>query len=146
MFKQSLYITVVAFISLSVNSMPLLANTFIDNSNGTVTDTATGLIWQQQDDNVTRSRSAAISYCKSLNLAGKQEWRLPRFNELKTLAHYQDADIADDEKLFPNTKPSFYWSASRRTTNSSAVWNKVLSFGDTGSSAKSNNYVRCVAN
>ena len=41
----------------------------VDNSDGTVTDTATGLMWQQETAG-SRTWEAALSYCENLSLAG----------------------------------------------------------------------------
>jgi len=37
---------------------------YTDNSDGTVTDNVTSLMWQKEDDNTTRIWEAAISYCE----------------------------------------------------------------------------------
>lgn len=43
---------------------------YVDNGDGTVTDTATGLMWQQQDDGSSRNWSSALTYAEGLTLAG----------------------------------------------------------------------------
>ena len=69
---QSVYLRIAVVLGFSLSlgiSSSLLANTrantFIDNGNGSVTDTTTGLTWQQQDDNVLRTHANAISYCQT---------------------------------------------------------------------------------
>ena len=65
------------------------ANQFQDNGDGTVTDLATGLMWQQTDDGVARNWEDALSYAENLSLAGHGDWRLPDAHELQSIVDYQ---------------------------------------------------------
>ncbi|MDH3998344.1 MAG: DUF1566 domain-containing protein [Desulfuromonadales bacterium] len=94
---------------------PVFAEPYIDNADVTVTDQATGLIWQQSDDGVTRRWQDALDYCSALTLTGKSDWRLPTIKELFS--------IVDVTRTNPATNPIFavsdaangeYWSS---TTN-----------------------------
>jgi hypothetical protein len=120
-------------------------NTFIDNGNGSVADTATGLTWQKQDDNVTRSHSDAISYCNGLILAGNSNWRLPSIKELITIVDYRSNDPAINGDVFPNTNSAFYWSVSSRANSLDSAWDIDFNFGSSFSANKSDQlFVRCV--
>ncbi|MGK5092169.1 hypothetical protein WDW89_09200, partial [Deltaproteobacteria bacterium TL4] len=44
------------------------APSYTDNSNSTITDNVTGLLWQKQDDGKTRTWDSAGTYCTGLNL------------------------------------------------------------------------------
>src|SRR5262245_28533581 len=60
---------------------------FWDNSDGTVTDTCTGLMWQKETADINRDGmigdsdgvdwQRALQYCEGLVLAGHDDWRLP---------------------------------------------------------------------
>ena len=63
-------------------------NNFVNNNNGTITDNATGLMWQQADDGVARDWQSALSYAENLTLAGYSDWRLPNAKELQSLVDY----------------------------------------------------------
>ncbi len=63
-------------------------NQFIDNGNSTITDKATGLIWQQHDSTTAMNWYEALNYCESLELAGKDNWRLPNVKELHSIVDY----------------------------------------------------------
>jgi hypothetical protein len=63
-------------------------NNFVDNGNGTITDQATGLIWQQADSGKGMAWEAALSYCESSNTAGTSDWRLPNAKELQSIVDY----------------------------------------------------------
>jgi hypothetical protein len=52
-------------------------NDFTDDGDGTVTDAATGRMWQQNDDGVRREWADALAYCEALDLAGYDDWYLP---------------------------------------------------------------------
>jgi len=63
-------------------------NNFIDNGDGTVTDNATGLMWQQADDGTSRDWENSLSYAENLSLAGNNDWRLPNAKELHSILDY----------------------------------------------------------
>lgn len=63
-------------------------NNFVDNNNGTITDNATGLMWQQADDGTMRNWENALSYCENLSLGGHTDWRLPNAKELHSILDY----------------------------------------------------------
>ncbi len=63
-------------------------NGFINNNDGTITDSATGLMWQQADDGSTRDWEDALSYAEGLSLAGHSDWRLPNAKELQSIVDY----------------------------------------------------------
>jgi PKD repeat protein len=85
---------------------------FIDNGDGTVTDTATGLMWQQFSG-MERSWKAALSYCENFRLAGYADWRLPNKNELQSLVDYSKYSPAIDTLFFPDTQSDkAYWTST----------------------------------
>ena len=61
------------------------AGEFADNGNGTVTDSAAELMWQQGEGGL-RSWQDVSAYCAALSLAGHDDWRLPTVEELRSLA------------------------------------------------------------
>ena len=63
-------------------------NVFTDNGNGTVTDRATGLMWQQADSDSGMNWEAALAYAEGLDLAGYRDWRLPNAKELQSILDY----------------------------------------------------------
>jgi hypothetical protein len=93
---------------------------FIDNGNGTVTDTGTGLMWQQGISGVYIWQEA-LSYCENLSLAGYDDWRLPNIHELQSLVDYNSYNPAINTLYFPIASSSFYLS-STTLTNYSTPW------------------------
>lgn len=107
------------------------SNQFVDNGDGTVTDLATGLMWQQADDGTGRNWEGALSYAENLELAGYNDWRLPDAHELQSIVDYtrspQETGSPAIDPVFTCTQiideggePNygFYWTG---TTHESAV-------------------------
>jgi hypothetical protein len=66
-------------------------NHFVDNGEGTVTDTATGLMWTQDDSSEGMDWEAALAWVQSMNLQnhlGHNDWRLPNAKELQSIVDY----------------------------------------------------------
>ncbi len=62
-------------------------NDFTDNSDSTVSDNATGLMWQQ-DDTSSTDWEDAISTCEAATTASYTDWRLPNVKELQSIVDY----------------------------------------------------------
>lgn len=95
-------------------------NTFTNNNDGTVSDGATGLMWQAANGAVDADYRftwrEALAYCEGITLAGHADWRLPNIRELQGLVDYTDAASAIDTSVFgltlePGTGP-FFWSGT----------------------------------
>lgn len=75
-------------------------NDFVDNGDGTVTDTSTGLMWQKVTPRDIYTWEAALTYCETLELAHYEDWRLPTRNELQSIVKYDTSDPAIDTSIF----------------------------------------------
>ena len=73
-------------------------NRFRNNGDRTVTDAATGLIWQLADSAKTMNWKQSLAYAEGLKLAGRDDWRLPSVKELQTIVDYRWAPDAVDPK------------------------------------------------
>jgi len=63
-------------------------NNFVDNEDGTITDLATGLMWQQSDSQTGLNWQESLAYAESLTLAAHTDWRLPNAKELQSIVDY----------------------------------------------------------
>ncbi len=63
-------------------------NNFINNGDGTVSDLATGLMWQTADDGSRRDWRESLDYAEGLELASHDNWRLPNAKELQSIVDY----------------------------------------------------------
>jgi arylsulfatase A-like enzyme len=93
-------------------------NDFSADGNGTVTDFATGLMWQRGDSGTTQNWEQALAYAEGLELAGYADWRLPNAKELQSIVDYTrspmtTASAAIDTNYFDVTETeSFYWTST----------------------------------
>lgn len=114
----------------------------MDNGDGTITDTATGLMWKKCLEGVTGNSCAtgvaatftwqtALQQPGVVNVSGfatHQDWRLPNIKELTSIVEEQCYDPAINLTRFPNTPSSVVWSGSPSAYNSNYAW--VVLFGD----------------
>jgi len=84
---------------------------FVDNGDGTVTDTATRLMWEQNKGPSGRTWQDADNYCAALTLAGHDDWRLPTIWELFSVIQFESQDLMDPAFYF---EPGLngYWSST----------------------------------
>jgi hypothetical protein len=76
------------FFDFSRNPIGSFANDLVDSNDGTVTDKATGLMWQKSGSSTYLNTSNAKVYIKRLNqerFAGHSDWRMPTVEELASL-------------------------------------------------------------
>jgi len=118
------------------------ANDFQDNSDDTITDAITGLMWQQSDSGEGMDWPSALSYCENLDLAGYDDWRLPNAKELQYIVDYNNSPDTNaqpaidgifetqtiENELGQKDYPYFWTSTSH--ANSQGAANAVyISFG-----------------
>lgn len=79
---------------------------FVENGNGTIRDTKSGLMWTTVDSSVVTGACMtyyqAADYVKKLTTGGYNDWRLPTANELH--------GIYKTKPFFPSDKITKYWS------------------------------------
>lgn len=63
---------------------------FTDNGDGTITDAATGLMWQKET-NKRMGPKDAEAFISTMDLAGYTDWRLPNIKELNTILNLDEA-------------------------------------------------------
>ncbi len=152
-----------AFVLLVLGSTPVLAEQtcdtgiyplsaptarFIDNGDGTVTDTATHMMWmrcsmgQTWTGTTCEGQAAAMPWQAAMDAAdamNKQggyarhtDWRLPRIAELAEITERQCANPRTNVTVFPNTAAAFYWTASNRHGKGNENQAFMISFGPEG--------------
>ena len=120
-------------------------NNFIDNGDGTVTDTSTGLMWQQTTAVGAYTWGMALDYCENLSLADYDDWRLPNKNELQSLTDYTRSNPAINTTYFPGTQADYYWTSTTGLPSTYHAWRENFSKGDIDGGYKYNDYrVRAV--
>jgi hypothetical protein len=114
-------------------------------SEGTVSDTKTGLQWQRSDDGVQRAWDGAQSYCEELSLDGYDDWRLPTREELETIIDHTADSPAISTEVF-ECRSSLYWSGTSYAYDPGDAWAVGFNYGGLTTRPKGNYdpFVRCV--
>jgi Protein of unknown function (DUF1566) len=117
---------------------------FIDNNNGTITDTMTGLIWLKQanclsgtwSDALAKVNSPASGQCGHDNSQAGQ-WRMPNRNELESLSDRAQTNLAQyfdytyvnkdgsvyQAPIFTNYNESqYYWTSTTNAADPTEAW------------------------
>ena len=122
-----------------------LANRFLDNGNGTITDNLTGLMWTKNADLAggTKTWQGALDYVKSMNsgagLGGYHDWRLSNRKELFSLIDHSKWDPAlPASHPFQNVQYDSYWSSTTHAYNTDYAWVVGMWYGGVKFSSKSN--------
>jgi len=119
---------------------------WIDNGNGTVTDSMTGLIWLKQADCINQPWAAAVAAVKTLasgqcgltdgSAAGT--WRMPNRNEMQSMSDRMQTNHADyfdqtyvlratqtvyQAPIFTNfISFQYYWTSTTDAADTSEAW------------------------
>lgn len=120
-------------------------NNFVDNGDGTVTDLATGLMWQQDDSENGIDWEDSLSYAENLEFANYDDWRLPNAKELQSIVDYTRSpsttnsaaidpvfNVSTIKDMNGETQYPYYWTGTTHLTGkgenayTSAVY---ISFG-----------------
>lgn len=121
----------------------LILADFSRNGN-TVTDSSTGLMWQDDAIGSSTGWLNAINRCEALSLDGYNDWRLPNIIELKSIADKSRANPALNS-IFVNTASYYYWSATTASYNGELAWIVDFKNGRDDVNDKDNtDDVRCV--
>jgi Protein of unknown function (DUF1566) len=120
---------------------------FVDNGDGTITDSVTRLQWEKKDlscpgvhcvTDVYTWSDAMLSFVSAVNdssadgvtvtgLGGYTDWRLPDIAELQMIIDLSAAGCGSgspciDPIFGPTATDAFYWSSSSNTANPTNAW------------------------
>jgi hypothetical protein len=124
---------------------------YIDNGDGTVTDSITGLMWQKTDGGEMTWEKAS-EYALNLTLANHNDWRLPNSVELFSIMNHGKHGPAMDTEYFSRSDARYWWTNTSRSDEASKIW-VVNTGGGIGAHSKSETisaggdrpiHVRCV--
>ena len=109
-----------------------IENDYKNNADGTVSDQATGLMWDQVGSEERLLYEEAIAYINILNskmFAGYSDWRLPTVDELMSLlisGFHGNFNISSLDSVF-GSKLQACWSADKLPPYS--IWGICYAFG-----------------
>jgi len=133
---------------------------FIDNADGTITDTLTDLVWLKNanctdtvggvkknvglkpgtlpwSQSLTWSNALATGKCGLSDGSAAGDWRLPNLRELYSLVDLsQNGPAIPADHPFLQVKPTTYWSSSTIAPTTGQAWNLNFGNADTGRIAK----------
>jgi len=121
-------------------------NDFVDNGDGTITDNATGLMWQKDDSQTGLNWEEALNWVQQKNAEnylGHNDWRLPNVKELQSIVDYsrspQATNSAAIDSIFNcstitdeggGTNYPFYWSGTTHVNMIDASNAAYVCFGE----------------
>jgi hypothetical protein len=97
-----------------------------------VTDTVTGLVWQQTATPQTFAWTDAKCYCAGLSLGGITAggWRLPTRIELLSLVDFTQWNPSINQTAFPNARADDFWTSSPVAGEALTAWGVGFYNGD----------------
>jgi len=104
-------------------------NEYTSNGDGTITDSASGLMWSTDDNGVGIEWEDALEYAENAEVAGYTDWRLPNVKELQGIVDYSYSPSAtSSENIGPainsifnctpitneagNSDYAYYWTST----------------------------------
>jgi hypothetical protein len=102
---------------------------FVDNGDGTATDTTTWLMWSKENVGGKSNWEKADKACRELALGGHKDWRMPTRWELLTLVDDTRRKPAIDTGFFPNTENDWYWTSTPAAWDPSCAWVVYFDYG-----------------
>ncbi len=123
----------------------------IDTTNGTVTDTRTGLMWDRcargkSDSNCSSGTATTFTWQAALNSAigtykGYADWRLPNIKELHSLVEECRVVPSINEFAFPGTPALDFWSSSPSTLSTTRALSVYFIYGDARAELRTETYL-----
>jgi arylsulfatase A-like enzyme len=86
---------------------PSNRHNYVNNNDGTITDSDTGLMWTRVP-NAASSWTNALSYPSTLTTGGYSDWRLPNVKEMGTLTDYTLTSATGSTATVPSIDPFMF--------------------------------------
>ena len=103
-----------------------------------VKDSASGLVWEREPDYIFDVWERSVARCATKTVGGKQGWRAPTIDEIKTLV---DVDQQDPSlpagHPFRNIKSGIYWTATPHPKDDIVAWQQSFFSGQAVTDQKS---------
>ncbi|MDM8551967.1 DUF1566 domain-containing protein [Desulfobacterales bacterium HSG2] len=143
------------------NGAGVAGDRFADNTDGTVTDNLTGLIWLKDANSANTTgydTDGKVTWANAFDFVGKlnngdygtgasgncgqSDWRLPNLRELQSLIDYGVTSPAlPSGHPFTSVQTNYYyWSSTTCASSSSIAWGVYLDHGGVGYNNKSSTY------
>jgi hypothetical protein len=100
---------------------------FIDNGDGTISDTKTRLMWQKQGSTERLTYAKAEEFVVELNREEWNDWRIPTREELESILDLTKHDPAIDPMF--KCESAGYWSSTPVAYYAANAWVVLFYFG-----------------
>jgi hypothetical protein len=121
-------------------------NNFVYNNDNTISDKATGLMWDKDDSGKGMNWEEALKWAQTMNAQkhrGYNDWRIPNAKELHSIVDYtrspQATNSAAIDPIFNISQITveggledypFFWSSTTHLSLRSAEWAVYICFGE----------------
>ncbi len=103
-----------------------------------VKDAVSGLVWEREPDYVFDVWDRSIARCATKTVGGKQGWRAPSIDEIKTLVDLDQQDPSlPAGHPFRNIKSGIYWTATPHPKDDIVAWQQSFFSGQAVTDQKS---------
>lgn len=113
----------------------------------TLTDTTTGLVWQDNSDakSIRMDAKGAKAYCDALELEGMKGWRLPEVKELQSILDIKRGEPTIKNSFTHVDSIGFYWASTPYAPDDTYGWAVYFYDGKTEKAdLKQKGFIRCV--
>ena len=129
----------------NTNIPTTITNHFTDNTDGTITDNLTQLVWQKIPNTTVLTWEQALVYAEGLTIGTLSDWRLPNIKELQSINNELATNPSVFAPYFSSLGVHNYWSSTSLPNQTTKSWYWNTQFGITTYDLKTNsNYVLCV--
>ncbi|WP_213041117.1 DUF1566 domain-containing protein [Nitrospira defluvii] len=103
-----------------------------------VQDQKTGLVWEREPDYVFDVWDRSVARCATKTVGGRQGWRAPTIDEIKTLVDpdQQDPSLPQGHP-FRNIRSGIYWTATAHPKDEIVAWQQSFFSGQAVTDQKS---------
>ena len=103
-----------------------------------VKDAVSGLVWEREPDYLFDVWDRSVARCATKTVGGKQGWRAPSIDEIKTLVDLDQQDPSlPAGHPFRNIKAGIYWTATPHPKDDIVAWQQSFFSGQAVTDQKS---------
>ena len=103
-----------------------------------VKDSSSGLVWEREPDYIFDVWDRSVARCATKTVGGRQGWRAPSIEEIKTLIDLDQQDPSlPAGHPFRNIKSGIYWTATPHPKDDIVAWQMSFFSGQAVTDQKS---------